>query len=101
MQLFERAGQSWRAAVLLGHQHADPDEQAGNPYRNLFRKTLGHILGETSDLNVYEKALLGAQGGQVHAILGTRLTAAWHDLLTVRSVCDLGGLSVGLLCRQT
>lgn len=87
VQLFDRAGQSWRAALLLGHQHADPDERAGNPYRSLFRKTLGHILGVTSDLNVYEKALLGVQGGQVHAILGACVT--WEDYLWAYYVVKL------------
>jgi hypothetical protein len=69
VQLLGRAKQGWRAAMFLGHRYPD-EEDGGNAYRNLYRKTVARILDEATDLNIYERALWGVQAGQVQAILG-------------------------------
>jgi len=92
IQYFEHNGHAWRAAMMFG-SHLPSDRQfdndetsdgdipfkSGNPYSNLFRKTLLSMLSNPSNLNVYEKAIMGTQAGHLKSILGA--CATWEDHL--------------------
>jgi hypothetical protein len=87
IKLFEGHGQAWRAAMMFGNElpsdsYFDQEEsdKAGNAYYNLFKKTLLSILGEpTSDLNLFERAIMGTQAAHLKSILGACRT--WEDYL--------------------
>lgn len=54
-------------------------EDTGNIYCNLFQKTLRRILSEPSNLNVYERAIMGTQAADLKSILAACNT--WEDYL--------------------
>jgi hypothetical protein len=91
VNIFEYSGQAWRAALMFGNHlpsdsYFDDDDsnkgysfEKGNSYCNLFKKTITSILSEPSDLNIYEKAIMGSQAGHLQSILGACST--WEDYL--------------------
>lgn len=99
IDFFVRNGQAWRAALMFG-SHLPSDfyldgnqnkgsikeeqsqnlEETGNAYCNLFKKTLNSILSEpSSNLNKYERAIMGTQAAHLKSILGACNT--WEDFL--------------------
>jgi len=94
INIFEYSGQAWRAALMFGNHlpsdsYFDSDEnvisneedsfERGNSYCNLFKKTIFSILSEPSDLNIFEKAIMGTQAAHLQSILGACDT--WEDYL--------------------
>lgn len=69
--------------------------ERGNPYSNLFKKTLSRILSEPSDLNIYEKAIMGTQAAHLQSILGACTT--WEDYLWAHYLVKLE-VQTNLVC---
>lgn len=64
----------------IKEEEAQNSEETGNAYCNLFKKTLNSILSEpSSNLNVYERAIMGTQAAHLKSILGACKT--WEDFL--------------------
>jgi len=102
INIFEYSGQAWRAALMFGNHlpsdsyfdrdnnvglSKDDSFERGNSYCNLFKKTIFSILSEPSDLNIYEKGIMGTQAGHLQSILAACST--WEDYLWAHYIVKL------------